>query len=116
MAFRRVTPVFRTISVVRDIKEREIRVWTDPGRVMRPLFVCHPREDRHGNVRSELTMKRSDLLEVLDTVCYFPHCVLSFLCGPVICGVLLFADDFLLVRLRCVGVCFRAPLRPGGRP
>ena len=67
MAFRRVTPVFRTISVVRDIKEREIRVWTDPGRVMRPLFVCHPREDRHGNVRSELTMKRSDLLEVLDT-------------------------------------------------
>lgn len=27
------------VSVVRDIRERELRVWTDPGRVCRPLLI-----------------------------------------------------------------------------
>lgn len=36
---RRCVDVSSEVSIVRDIKEREIRLYTDPGRACRPLFI-----------------------------------------------------------------------------
>ncbi|VDB85279.1 unnamed protein product [Peniophora sp. CBMAI 1063] len=36
---RRKDDVHPEVSIVRDIRERELRIYTDPGRVCRPLFV-----------------------------------------------------------------------------
>lgn len=30
------------VSIVRDFRERELRIWTDPGRCARPLFIVAP--------------------------------------------------------------------------
>lgn len=36
---RRAGHISNEVSIIRDIREREIRVWSDPGRPLRPLFV-----------------------------------------------------------------------------
>lgn len=36
---RRVGAIKEEVSIVRDIREKELRIYTDAGRVMRPLFV-----------------------------------------------------------------------------
>jgi DNA-directed RNA polymerase II subunit RPB2 len=41
---RRKDDVHPEVSIVRDIRERELRLYTDPGRVCRPLFIV---EDQH---------------------------------------------------------------------
>eukprot|EP01080_Neovahlkampfia_damariscottae_P001104 gene1104-10618_t len=37
--FRRKADIDIEVSIVRDIREREIRIWTDAGRCCRPLFI-----------------------------------------------------------------------------
>jgi DNA-directed RNA polymerase II subunit RPB2 len=41
---RRKDDVHPEVSIVRDIRERELRLYTDPGRVCRPLFIV---EEQH---------------------------------------------------------------------
>jgi DNA-directed RNA polymerase II subunit RPB2 len=41
---RRKDDVHPEVSIVRDIRERELRIYTDPGRVCRPLFVVEDGE------------------------------------------------------------------------
>jgi DNA-directed RNA polymerase II subunit RPB2 len=36
---RRCVDVTPEVSVVRDIKDKELRLWTDEGRCLRPLFI-----------------------------------------------------------------------------
>jgi DNA-directed RNA polymerase II subunit RPB2 len=41
---RRKDDVHPEVSIVRDIRERELRLYTDPGRVCRPLFIVEDQE------------------------------------------------------------------------
>lgn len=50
---RRNNSIDFEVSIVRDIKEREIRIYTDAGRISRPLFVVG--DDQH------LTIKKSHI-------------------------------------------------------
>lgn len=43
-SLRRKTDISPEVSVVRDIREKELRLFTDAGRVCRPLFVVHDEE------------------------------------------------------------------------
>jgi DNA-directed RNA polymerase II subunit RPB2 len=36
---RRQLSINHEVSIVRDIRERELKIWTDPGRCCRPLFI-----------------------------------------------------------------------------
>jgi DNA-directed RNA polymerase II subunit RPB2 len=45
--FRRGGLISHEISVVRDIRERELRLLTDAGRVCRPLFIIDYDEQRY---------------------------------------------------------------------
>jgi DNA-directed RNA polymerase II subunit RPB2 len=52
------------VSIIRDIRDRELRILTDAGRVMRPLFVV----DNHHNSPSKgmLLLKREHIQKVID--------------------------------------------------
>jgi DNA-directed RNA polymerase II subunit RPB2 len=39
--FRRISNLSPEVSIVRDVRERELRIWTDAGRCCRPLFICN---------------------------------------------------------------------------
>ena len=39
---RRKDDISHEVSVVRDIREKELRIYTDAGRLMRPLFIVDP--------------------------------------------------------------------------
>ena len=56
---RRRGPLSAEISLIRDIREREFKIFTDSGRVMRPLFVIDndPNSSNYGN----LALKRHHL-------------------------------------------------------
>jgi DNA-directed RNA polymerase II subunit RPB2 len=41
---RRKDDVHPEVSIVRDIRERELRLYTDPGRVCRPLFIVEAQQ------------------------------------------------------------------------
>lgn len=43
---RRCADVSFEVSIVRDIREQELRLCTDAGRVCRPLFIVHPESQR----------------------------------------------------------------------
>lgn len=45
--FRRQGLISHEISVVRNIRERELRLLTDAGRVCRPLFIVDYEEQRY---------------------------------------------------------------------
>ena len=49
---RRRGPLNAEISLIRDIREREFKIFTDSGRVMRPLFVIDndPNSSNYGNL------------------------------------------------------------------
>ena len=47
-SFRREGNISHEISVIRDIKEKELRLQTDAGRVCRPLFVVEYESQRYG--------------------------------------------------------------------
>ena len=48
-------------SIVRDIKEREVRIYTDLGRIMRPLFVVNSEDQK-------LAIKKSHILRLQNSV------------------------------------------------
>lgn len=39
---RQMDIIVSEVSMVRDIRDREIRIYTDPGRVCRPLLIVEP--------------------------------------------------------------------------
>ena len=43
---RRCLDVNSEVSIVRDIVERELRLWTDAGRACRPLFIVEATEEQ----------------------------------------------------------------------
>jgi len=45
ISMRRQACIASEVSIVRDIKDSELRIYTDAGRVMRPLFVVEKNED-----------------------------------------------------------------------
>ena len=53
------------ISLVRDVRDREFKIFTDAGRVMRPLLVIdnNPRSERKGN----LVLSREHVNKLLDS-------------------------------------------------
>jgi len=53
---RRKQDLDSEISIVRDIREREIRIWTDAGRCCRPLFIV--------DENNLLTIKKSHILQL----------------------------------------------------
>mmetsp|Transcript_44711 Transcript_44711/g.100948 ORF Transcript_44711/g.100948 Transcript_44711/m.100948 type:complete len:1253 (-) Transcript_44711:314-4072(-) len=78
---RRRTAIDSEVSVVRDIKDSELRIYTDAGRVLRPLFVVDPTgakgrrvamKRRHRSDLEEGRLEYSDMLtmglvELIDT-------------------------------------------------
>ena len=56
--FRRCYSIHPEVSIVRDIKGKELRLYTDPGRVCRPLFIVN--EDQ------KLAIKRQHIYELKD--------------------------------------------------
>ena len=60
---RRTDPNLSNISVVRDIRDKELKIFTDAGRVCRPLFIVdnNPRSDRRGELC--LTKEHIDRLD-----------------------------------------------------
>ncbi|GAO46801.1 hypothetical protein G7K_1019-t1 [Saitoella complicata NRRL Y-17804] len=56
---RRTAEIPVDVSVVRDIREREVRIFTDAGRVMRPLFIVNNEEPSEENGWVD---KRGDLV------------------------------------------------------
>ena len=51
------------VSIIRDIRERELRILTDAGRVMRPLFVVEYRPEYY-NRKGELVLRREHLTQL----------------------------------------------------
>lgn len=50
------------VTIIRDVREREIRVFTDAGRVMRPLFVVN--SDRKSPDFGNLALKQEHILKL----------------------------------------------------
>ncbi|KAI9682157.1 MAG: DNA-dependent RNA polymerase II [Caeruleum heppii] len=65
---RREQKISHEISVIRDIRDREFKIFSDAGRVCRPLFVIEndPRHPNHGNLvfTKEHVMKLEDDKEI----------------------------------------------------
>jgi DNA-directed RNA polymerase II subunit RPB2 len=59
---RRCTDVNFEVSVVRDIRERELRLYTDAGRVCRPLFIV---ENEPGVADNSLVLKKADVTRLM---------------------------------------------------
>jgi DNA-directed RNA polymerase II subunit RPB2 len=51
------------VSIIRDIRDRELRIFTDAGRVMRPLFVVDHKYDSPN--RGSLLLKREHIQQVI---------------------------------------------------
>ncbi|KAJ9453540.1 DNA-directed RNA polymerase II subunit 2 [Diplonema papillatum] len=58
---RRSRDISQEVSIVRDLKERELRIWTDPGRLTRPLFVVDNFRDDAGFVRNKCRIRQKHL-------------------------------------------------------
>ncbi len=73
---RRVGNMNHEISIVRDVRERELRIWTDAGRCCRPLFIVENNQLKitKGDIaklqRGEYVwedMIKNELIEYIDT-------------------------------------------------
>lgn len=60
--YRRTDKSFAEYCIVRDIREKEIRFWTDPGRALRPLLIVN-------QVDRSLSLKHSDVQKMRSDVC-----------------------------------------------
>ena len=58
---RRSQDLPQEVSIVRDLKERELRIWTDPGRLTRPLFVVDNFRDKHNVVRNKTRIRKQHI-------------------------------------------------------
>ena len=58
---RRCCDIDAEVSVVRDIGEGELRIYTDSGRICRPLFIVETLEDELGNTRQSLKIKKKHI-------------------------------------------------------
>ncbi|CCH43700.1 DNA-directed RNA polymerase II subunit [Wickerhamomyces ciferrii] len=61
---RRRGEISPEVSIIRDIREKEFKVFTDAGRVYRPLFVV---EDNEETGAKELALKREHVQKIVDT-------------------------------------------------
>jgi DNA-directed RNA polymerase II subunit RPB2 len=63
-ALRRRGEISPEVSIIRDIREKEFRVFTDAGRVYRPLFVV---EHNYETDTKVLALKKEHVNEILDS-------------------------------------------------
>lgn len=68
-SLRRKTDISPEVSVVRDIREKELRLFTDAGRVCRPLFVVHDEDSAESDPSGEaevgsLVLKKEHVLRM----------------------------------------------------
>jgi len=59
---RRSANINEEVSIVRDIKEREVRIYTDAGRISRPLFIVE--EMKEGESVQKLAIKKRHILDL----------------------------------------------------
>ena len=75
---RRKLDISAEVSIVRDIKERELRFFTDAGRVARPLFIVD--DDRNSPTQGGLKLRKhhvEKLREGIDTGTYTWNSLIS---------------------------------------
>ena len=72
-SLRRQIDIDPEVSVVRDIKEKELRIYTDAGRVCRPLLIVealnanmHVREEMSKFSRQELRLRKSHIQKLVN--------------------------------------------------
>ncbi|THY99384.1 beta and beta-prime subunits of DNA dependent RNA-polymerase [Aureobasidium pullulans] len=63
-SLRRNGTISFEISLIRDVREREFKIFTDAGRVMRPLFVVN--NDPASLTKGQLTLNRSHISQLLN--------------------------------------------------
>lgn len=66
---RRSRPGFDQVSITFDVREKEVRIFTDPGRILRPLFIVE---------NGELKIKHTDVNKIRVTNVRFLFLFLSF--------------------------------------
>ncbi|ODV95053.1 hypothetical protein PACTADRAFT_50877 [Pachysolen tannophilus NRRL Y-2460] len=63
---RRQGDISPEVSIVRDIREKEFKIFTDAGRVYRPLFVVE--DDENSEHKGELKLRKSHVNKLLNPV------------------------------------------------
>ncbi|EMR10912.1 DNA-directed RNA polymerase II subunit RPB2 [Pneumocystis murina B123] len=63
-SLRRKLDISVEVSVVRDIREKELRIFTDAGRVCRPLFIVD--NNPESNCRGQLMLKKEHVQKIID--------------------------------------------------
>ncbi|KAI1262633.1 DNA-dependent RNA polymerase 2 rpb140 [Xylariaceae sp. FL1019] len=61
---RRTSQIPPEVSLVRDIRDREFKIFSDAGRVMRPLYVVE-QEDSPDRVKGQLAMTKAMVTELM---------------------------------------------------
>lgn len=62
-ALRRKGDISPEVSIVRDIREKEFKIFTDAGRVYRPLFLVD--NDPNSSTKGELKLKKDHVYELM---------------------------------------------------
>ncbi|KAK6065966.1 DNA-directed RNA polymerase ii subunit rpb2 [Seiridium cupressi] len=63
---RRSNQIPAEVSLVRDIRDREFKIFSDAGRVMRPLFVVEKEDDPDRNVENGSLVLTKDMIRRLE--------------------------------------------------
>ncbi len=61
-SLRRKGDISPEVSIIRDIREQEFRIFTDAGRVFRPLFVVD--NDENSSRKGELVLQKSNVVKI----------------------------------------------------
>ncbi|OWB84592.1 hypothetical protein B5S33_g3241 [[Candida] boidinii] len=65
---RRTGSIFPEVSLIRDIREREFKIFTDAGRVYRPLFIVEDNEQHER--KGELKLTKEHCRKIMDRDVY----------------------------------------------
>lgn len=63
-ALRRKGDISPEVSIIRDIREKEFRIFTDAGRVYRPLFLVD--NDPNSSTKGELKLRKEHVYELMN--------------------------------------------------
>jgi DNA-directed RNA polymerase II subunit RPB2 len=63
---RRTNQIPAEVSLIRDIRDREFKIFSDAGRVMRPLFVVEQEDDSENNIRKGSLVLTKDMVRRLE--------------------------------------------------
>ncbi|WBW72373.1 RNA polymerase II complex subunit Rpb2 [Schizosaccharomyces osmophilus] len=63
-SLRRRLDISAEVSIVRDIREKELRLFTDAGRICRPLFIVD--NDPNSETRGELSIRKEHVQQLIE--------------------------------------------------